>query len=88
MKRGVRHLDLKTLLAELEVEDGCLVFDLDQRGATAKPSEVAAALLDLTLEQALAGRYTLRSVVSAPAYRTKAMAAAAAEREASSASAS
>ena len=78
LKRGVRHLDLKLLLANLEVVDGCLRFDLDQRDKTAKPSEVAAALLELDEAASLAGRYTLLSVRSEPRYRTKAMAAAAA----------
>ncbi|MEZ6185458.1 MAG: TIGR03960 family B12-binding radical SAM protein [Planctomycetota bacterium] len=79
-KRGLRHLDLKTLLGELEVEGGELRFDLDQRGATAKPSEVAAELLGVDPQRALSGRYTLLEVRSEPIYRTKAMAAAAAEQ--------
>ena len=54
-----RTADLKQLLREVALEAGGLAFDLLQDGPSAKPTEVAAALLGVDPAVARSGRYRL-----------------------------
>ncbi|RMG16909.1 MAG: DUF2344 domain-containing protein, partial [Planctomycetota bacterium] len=61
-RKEPRQLDLKQLIARPAVEGGALCFDLsqDSRSASAKPSEVVAALTGIPLEQVRSsGRFLL-----------------------------